>query len=417
MTREIKSSSGGHLFYGWWIVAAVFYVYFAGLCSGFYTVSVFLEPLQETFGWTRTQISLGFTIAALLVGLLSPLVGLAVSKAGTKNVLIFGSVFVAASLLLLGSVERLWQYYSLYVALAVGIACVGHVPNQTIISHWFENKRGTAMGIIMAGIGLGGMVMIYLASLAVDAFQWRWSYRLLGAFVLCTVLPVILFVIKNRPSEMGLTPDGAPASGPAGKASSSGISFTLKESLGSLTFYLLCFMMAFYSVIVGAMTQHAIALLRSGGITDPSLFWSATLGASVVGRLLFGSLADRVSKKGLIVIIWALHIAGLAALYYIADAGSFLWLFVVSYGLALGGFATVFPVFLGERFGVEHFSKLVGITGLFMIIGMAAGSILLGTIYDKTESYGLAVQILIGVAVVSLVLSTIVGRPRKISAS
>jgi MFS family permease len=231
------------------------------------------------------------------------------------------------------------------------------------------------------------------------------------------VLPVILFVIKNRPSEMGLTPDGAPASGPAGKASSSGISFTLKESLGSLTFYLLCFMMAFYSVIVGAMTQHAIALLRSGGITDPGLFWSATLGASVVGRLLFGSLADRVSKKGLIVIIWALHIAGLAALYYIADAGSFLWLFVVSYGLALGGFATLFPVFLGERFGVEHFSKLVGITGLFMIIGMAAGSILLGTIYDKTESYGLAVQILIGVAVVSLVLSTIVGRPRKISAS
>ncbi|HPQ55262.1 MAG TPA: MFS transporter [Spirochaetota bacterium] len=178
----------GTMFYGWWIVAATFVVLFAGLCTGFYTVSVFLEPLQATFSWTKTQVSLGFTIAALLVGLLSPVVGILVAKFGIKKVQMAGALITGAGLLLMGSIQQLWQYYAVYIILAVGLASVGLVPAQTVISYWFEKKRGLAMGIIMTGIGLGGMAMVYVASQIVIAADWRWSYRVLGFIVLGVVL-------------------------------------------------------------------------------------------------------------------------------------------------------------------------------------------------------------------------------------
>ncbi len=94
--------------------------------------------------------------------------------------------------------------------MAVGLASVSLVPSQTVISHWFEKRRGTAMGIIMTGIGLGGMAMVFIASMMNEAYGWRWAYRFLGILVLAVVVPVILLVIRNRPEDMGLVPDGYP---------------------------------------------------------------------------------------------------------------------------------------------------------------------------------------------------------------
>ncbi len=95
----------GGMFYGWWIVGATFTVLFIGLCSGFYTVSVFLEPIEQTFGWNRTRISLGFTIAALLVGLLSPVVGIAVARLGARAVQLFGALVTGFGLILASFIQ------------------------------------------------------------------------------------------------------------------------------------------------------------------------------------------------------------------------------------------------------------------------------------------------------------------------
>ncbi|HRX26838.1 MAG TPA: MFS transporter, partial [Aminivibrio sp.] len=177
----------GGMFYGWWIVGATFTVLFIGLCSGFYTVSVFLEPIEQTFGWNRTRISLGFTIAALLVGLLSPVVGIAVARLGARAVQLFGALVTGFGLILASFIQTLWQYYIIYIVVAVGLASVSLVPSQTVISHWFEKRRGTAMGIIMTGIGLGGMAMVFIASMMNEAYGWRWAYRFLGILVLAVV--------------------------------------------------------------------------------------------------------------------------------------------------------------------------------------------------------------------------------------
>lgn len=404
-------SGKGRIYYGWWIVAATFSVLFIGLCSAFYTVSVFLEPLEEAFQWSKTEISLGFTIAALLVGLLSPLVGIAVSKFGVKKVLIFGALVVGAGLVLLSFISRLWQYYSLFIVLAAGIASLGLVPCQTIASHWFEKKRGLAMGIIMTGIGLGGMFMVFLASQAVEAFGWRWAYRILGGMVLCIVLPVIAILIKNKPADIGLEVDGGKAAPGEGCLSAGTVSFTVSQAVKTFSFIVLCAMVIFYSVILGGMTQHAIAMLRNVILNEANLFWSLTLGASVFGRLIFGALADRFPKKILMIIIWCFQLAGLGALFLMQEKGGLVWAFVVFYGMALGAFPTVFPVLLGEGFGVEHFSKLVGLIGLFQILGLSAGSVIPGRIFDTTGSYAGALRILVIVALLGLAVASLIRKP------
>jgi MFS family permease len=402
----------GKVFYGWWIVAATFIVLFAGLCTAFYTVSVFLEPLQETFNWSKTQISLGFTIAALLVGFLSPAVGVAVAKFGVKKVQAFGTVLVGIGLVLAGSVVQLWQYYVLFIMIGAGLASMGLVPAQTVISYWFNKKRGLAMGIIMTGIGLGGMVMVFVASEAVGAFGWRWAYRILGFIVLGFVLPVILLIIKERPEDLGLKQDGIAVSAEDAGQQGTGISFSVKQAFKTLPFYLICIIMALYSVILGGMTQHAIALLRSMEVSDANLFWSLTLGASVFGRIIFGTLADRISKKVLLVFIWSFHVIGLGSLFYLLRENSFVWGFVLFYGIALGSFPTLFPLLLGEKFGIEHFSKLVGIAGLFQILGLATGSVILGRMFDTSGSYYGAIQVLIIIALAAMAVTILIGQPK-----
>jgi MFS family permease len=402
----------GKIFYGWWIVVATFIVLFAGLCSGFYTVSVFLEPLQAAFGWTKTQVSLGFTIAALLVGLLSPVVGIAVAKLGIKKVQLTGALLTGTGLLLLSTIQHLWQYYAVFIYLAVGLASVGLVPSQTTISYWFVKKRGLAMGIIMTGVGVGGMAMVFIASQVVAAMDWRWAYRVLGLIVLGLVVPAILLIIKDRPQDMGLVPDGESAASGAAQSAASGVNFTVGQAFGTLAFFLTCLIMALYSVILGGMTQHAIAMLGSLSVAGAGLFWSLTLGASVIGRVVFGGLADRVSKKLLLLVIWVFHIIGLGTVFYLAANGALVWAFVLFYGIALGSFPTLFPLFLGEKFGIEHFSKLVGIAGLFQILGLAIGSVLLGKIYDASGSYAGGIKLLLIIAAVALAITAFIGTPK-----
>ncbi|HVN72381.1 MAG TPA: MFS transporter [Desulfomonilia bacterium] len=401
------------MFYGWWIVLATFIVLFVGLCSGFYTVSVFMEPIQKAFGWNRTQISLSFTIAALLVGLLSPVVGLAVARFGVKKVQLFGALVVGSGMTLGSFVQALWQFYGVYAFVAVGLASVSLVPSQTIISHWFEKRRGTAMGLIMTGTGLGGMVMVYIAGAVNDAYGVRWAYRVLGVMVLIIVVPTIVFIIRDRPEDLGLVPDGTADPEPETPNSlkiSKGL--TVKEALRTLPFNLTCAMMTLFCIILGGLTMHAIALFRSYGIDRAGTLWSLTLGMSVLGRILFGFLSDKIAKKNLIAVSWIMHILGFGSIMLISSLSLFVWGFVVFYGLALGAFVTLLPVFIGERFGVLHFSKLIGIVSSFQILGLAVGSVLLGKIFDMTASYENAVTLLLMISILALIITALIGRPK-----
>ncbi|MFA5517720.1 MAG: MFS transporter [Spirochaetota bacterium] len=403
----------GKMFYGWWIAIATFFILFVGLCSGFYTVSVFLKPFQDTFGWTSTQISLGFTIAALLVGLLSPVVGIAVDKLGVKKVQLAGALITGTGLLLASMISQLWHYYLIYVYMAIGLASVSLVPAQTIISYWFDRKRGTAMGLIMTGVGLGGMVMVYVASFVTENYGWENAYRFLGTLVLVLVVPLVLFVLKNKPEDVGFLPDGAAVAGGGAEAGDTLKSLNVKEAFKTLSFKFTCLLMFLFSIVLGGLTMHAIELIRSYGVSNASTMWSLALGFSVLGRIFFGLLSDRMSKKLLVFITWVLLFLGFGSVMFVAGNQLLVWGFVVFYGLAIGSFVTLIPLFVGDLFGVEHFSKLIGIIGLMQVIGLSVGSVLFGKIYDANQSYELAVMIVIGVALAGALVTVLISKPER----
>lgn len=404
------------MFYGWWIVLVTALILFIGVGSSFYTISVFLLPLQEAFGWSKTQVSVGFIIAAGVSGLLSPVIGVLISKVGTRNVEIYGAVAVGIALLALGSIQQLWHYYALMGLMATGIGAIAWVPSQTIVSHWFNKKRGFAMGLVMMGLGLGGMVMVLVASYLVTHAGWQWAYRVMGIMTLGIVLPAIVIFVKNKPEDMGLEPDGSPATSQTQQKTAE-LSLTVAQAVKGLPFYLILLIVLCFYIIFGGLAQHGVALLNSMNIAQAATFWGLTIGFSVPGRFLFGYMGDKISLKTLMVVIWVFSSLAMASVYYIPQNSFLVWGFVVFYGSTIGGMASVFPLLLGRTFGLEHFSKFVGLYGLLQILFMGIGTFMMGKLFDASGSYIGSVMILGIFSLLGVFSAAFLTNPNKAAAA
>ena len=198
------------VYYGWWIVAASFSILLVTVGVGLYAPPIFLVPLQDHFGWSRAAIAGGSAVAALTVGAVSPLVGISIDRYGSRKVMTAGALVMGSAFCLFGAIQSLWQLYALNVIAAIGIASVAWLPNQTLISNWFDRIRGRAMGIALAGIGFGGLAMPPLADFLITEFGWRIAFAALGSLVLLIVVTVTLALVRSKPEDMGLLPDGEP---------------------------------------------------------------------------------------------------------------------------------------------------------------------------------------------------------------
>ena len=399
------------IYYGWWVVAATFTALFGGLSAGFYTVSVFLEPLQATFGWSRTQVSTGFMVSSLLSGLQSPLTGMAVARWGVKRVQMTGALLIVAAMTALSMMTGLFQYYLFMVVLSSGTSFVGTIPCQTIISQWFVKKRGVAMGLIMAGNGTGGMAMIFIAQNALEAWGWRGAYRALAGVVLFVVFPVIACVTRNRPEDMGLEKDGGILPRTPGIAEAVQSGSTFRQAVKTTAFRMVCGLMLLYGMIIGAMTQHAIAMLKYFFVIRPSIFWSLALGISVGGRLVLGNMADRIPKRHLLTACWFFAAMGFVCVLLLRFHQAWVYGFSLCYGLSMGSFVTLVPLFLSEIYGVGHFSRIMGLAHLFLVLGISAGTIIMGRIFDLTGSYVNGVLILLAISTAGFIMNMIIREP------
>ena len=132
----------GDLYYGWWIVAASFSILLFTVGIGLYGPPVFLVPLQDHFGWSRAAVAGGSALAALTVRVVAPLVGVWIDRYGSRKVMTIGALLMGSAFCLFSTIQSLWQLYALNVVAAIGICCVAWIPNQTLISNWFSQKRG-----------------------------------------------------------------------------------------------------------------------------------------------------------------------------------------------------------------------------------------------------------------------------------
>ena len=384
------------MFYGWWIVVAAFLNLFFAVAIIFYGFPVFYPAFVASLGFTRTQVTQGFLLGFLVVGLPAGLLaGALIDRIGARWVILSGVGFIGLPLILMGSMTRFWQYESLCVVEVLGYTLAGPIANQVLVSRWFRVRRGQAMGYAYLGLGLGGVISPPLANFLIRNLGWRHALEILGALILIVLFPVGFWVTRSYPAEIGLAPDGiSPAlaeSGAINEPSSSGIAAAVR----TLNFWLILVGAALVVGAINAVIQHFILSMRDAGYstTTATRFLSVLLASSLGGRVVVGYIADRFKKKNTMALFYLL-IGAAIPLLYVAHRPVAALAFAIVFGFAMGADYMLIPLVTAECFGVASLGKLLALIIMGYSIGQWVAPWIAGRIFDTYHSYNFAWTIL-----------------------
>jgi len=412
-------------FYGWWVVIAAATIILIASAAPLYLFSTLIDPLEDEFGWSRAAIGAGPSIAAVMAGLTMPVAGYLVDRVGARRLLVAGVTLVGVGFLAMSQIQALWQFYISASIIAVGMS-LGGLPVCTVaIAHWFVKRRGRALGIVSAGEGASG-IMVLVTALLIGVFEWRTGLMILGIGQLAICIPLAL-TVRNRPDEVGLLPDGEPpALGEAsaglppepadGTSRGSGIrqpeGLTIGQALRTRSFWLLAFAQVLAWVGSFAIVIHVIAYLdESGGFTEEGAAVIA-MGipfGSLVGRLGFGWLADYLGKRRLLAAAWVLQGLGILIFAGIHSPWQAV-IFLIVFTPGWGGAAPLLPALLTEYFGLRAFGSIQGVLMATAMLGAIVGPIFAGGVYDVMDTYRPAFLVLALTAFAAAVLVQMMGR-------
>lgn len=405
-------STPGSTYYGWRIVAVAFLTHCLNVGCVFYSFGVFFTPLIDEFGWTRAQISWGFSSVSIVGALWSPLVGRVVDRYGPRGSQVFGALVLGGTFMLLSTVHSLLQYYLLMALLvSLGSTALGPIPSNSAVAGWFLRRRGRALGLATAGISMGGVIFVPLAQTLIHTLGWRQAFVALGALVIGVGVAPIALVMRKPPAELPpeeRMPARAVRSGrtalqradePARSGSELDFeiehSVTAREAVRDPNFWLIASAFSLTVMGLSAVLLHQVPLLIDMGVTPAhaALALGATAGVGVVGKLGFGALLDRVEQRRVIVGCFLAQAAGLLLLPF-AHVPVLLVLYVVVYGYSMGGNATLQATVLGECFGRRHYGAIAGRMGPIIVFAQAVAVPLVGWLRDRTGSYVPAIAVI-----------------------
>lgn len=413
------------LFYGWWIVAATNIICMFGYGTWLYSFGVFFKPMSEEFGWTRAMTSGAYALRSVEGGVASPIVGWAVDKYGARLLVIIGAIVAGGAFCLMPLIKSLMGFYLVYgILLSAGMSAMLYLPAWTVIAKWFHRRLSLALALLSVGAGFGGIICAPLAAHMIHRFGWRSAFVVMGIFIWVVVIP-LAFVIKERPEEMGLSPDGDPPAPPVAdpaldavgtpvsSAAQGSADYTLKEAVSSSAFWFLALAFFFQGMAHSTITVHTVPALTDAGIAPERAAISIGLLTlvSIIGRLAFGYLGDIFNKRYLFMVSYSLMGCGMLVLMNAKTMGM-VWLFLFLFGVGFGGNIPLMPAIRAEYFGRKSLGKIQGFMDPVMMAAGATGPIWTGYIFDSTGSYRLAfmtIGLLTFLAAVAMFLS----RPKR----
>jgi MFS family permease len=389
------------------VAATAFMALFAVVGLALYGLPFFYDFMVRDFGWTRAQVTSGNAISKLLVGpLFGFFAGWIVDRFGPRRLMIAGILMAGVALIGLGSIGTLTGFYSFYVLNALGYVCGGPLPNQVLLSRWFNEARGRAMGFAYLGIGLGGAIVPLLGVRLVNAFGWHGALMALGALIIVLALPLAL-IVKEAP---GFEANAASTPVAAARGGAS-----VRELVRSPAFYLLAIGSMCSIAAVGGTNQNLklfLSLDRAFSQSDAAKIASLVLGSSLAGRLLMGWLADRIPKKYVMLLIYLLVVSAIPLLLLPAGRPT-LYLFAVVFGVGLGGEYMVIPLMAAELFGVRSLGRALGVVLTADGVAEAVGPWFVGRLRDATGSYATGFTMLIGFAIAGAIAVSFLPASRK----
>ena len=392
----MADTQSGGIFYGWWVVLAAFLNLFFAVGIIFYGFPVLYPAFVESLGFTRTQVTQGFLLGFLTAGLPSGfLAGALIDRIGARWVILSGVGLIGFSLMLMGMMTRLWHYELLCVFEVLGYVLAGPIANQVLISHWFEERRGRAMGYAYLGLGLGGVAAPILINSLSRSLGWRHALLIVGLLVLLVLAPVGIWVTRSHPGEMGLTPDGQRKVGFAQtKPASASPVLALGSAVRSLNFWLILGGSTLVIGAIGSVIQHFILFLRDHGYSPGSAarFSTMLLASSLLGRVTVGYVADRFSKKNTMALFYAL--IGASILLLGSSSPLVFVVFAVVFGFSMGADYMLIPLVTAECFGTSSLGKLLALIIMGYSLGQWGAPWVAGRIFDARHSYDLAWHIM-----------------------
>jgi MFS family permease len=403
-------------FYGWVVVGAAFSVLFMAYGAQF-SFGVFFSALLEEFGWSRAALSGAFSLYAFCYSGLAVVSGWLTDRLGPRAVVATGGIFLGAGWIAMSFTHSLWHPYVFYgVVAALGMS-TAFVPCGATVARWFIRRRGLAAGLASAGGSLGAFALPPVAQLLVSSVGWRWAYVIFGSAILVT-LNALAPLMKRDPESLGLRPDGDPAA-PHGRAGlPHARDYTMGQAMRNRAFWVLFALFACTWIPVFTPLVHLVPLARGLGV-EPILaatLVSALGMAAIAGRLVLGTLSDRIGRRPALGIGLAVQVA---AFLGFAGAGALPGLYAasVAFGFSYGAVSALFPAVVADFFGRGQAGSLVGL--LFALAGCLAalGPLGAGFLYDRTGSYGPAWMGSAALNVVALGLLPWARPPRRLEPS
>jgi len=412
-------------FYGWVIVAVAFVTMALGV-NARTAFSLLFPPILAEFGWERGATAGAFSFGFVVTAALSPFLGWMMDRRGPRVVMELGVMLMAAGMLLATRVQEPWQLYaSLGVLTGAGSVCLGYTGHSLFLPNWFVRRRGLAMSLAFSGVGVGSLAFPWLQAL-IDAAGWRSACWTLGLLLLGLLAPLNLLV-KARPQEIGLEPDGDSASTVSGAAlrtnivdpAWAAIDWTLPRALRTARFWWIalgyfCGLFAWYAVQV-----HQTKYLIDVGFSATVAAWALGLVSitAIPGQILLGHLSDRIGREW----VWTIGSLGFALCYLALlllqnlPSPALLYLMVVAQGALGYGLTSVLGAIPAEIFQGRQFGRIFGLLMLLSIPGGAVGPWLTGLIFDRSGSYAPAFVIAISLCLLSVAAIWCAG-PRRIRA-
>ena len=400
-------------FYGWTVLFAAGSSMVVRNSAASLTLAVFIFPMSEDLGWSRTLIAGAASLGGLVATVASPVVGWALDLYGAR-VILTGSVFILG----LSTVSLAWATVPIAFYLAYGLGRVIfssplNIGPSVVVSRWFVRRRGQATGFLFLSHSLGMITFPLVAGLVIKYRGWEDAWIVLGVLVWILALGPVSMLVRQTPEEVGLLPDGDPPKPQAGGAETSAVTeeqnWTLREAARTPTLWLL------------AMATGSLFLLQSGtNIHQGAYFLDQGLGVGVsaatlslnavftgVGSIFWGWLVDRVPVRFTYAGV-ALMMAVALILFPMADTTVEALIVASIFGAAVGGILVVPVVAYANYFGRRSLSSIRGVTESFVSLGQAIGALFSGIVYDITGSYKDAFLVLsiLGFATVAMLLTT-----------
>jgi MFS family permease len=361
---------------------------FWGIPIAVYSFSVFFKPLMQEFHAGRAAVSLAFTLQLFVGALSAGPTGWLTDRFGARRVIligtaIFGLILVANRLF----IHSLAELYVFYILLGSSIHGVGPIPYGTVVSHWFDRRRGLALGLTMLGIGLGAVIMPSLAQTLIARFGWGSAYSILGASVLLLCWPTVAYFLKEKPEDLGLVCDGGATATSSRPNKGATQGFTAREAWSSRDFWIMVCAFILVSASVQGCVVHMAAMLTDKGLSPHSAaLGSSLIGAAVlIGRAGTGYLLDHFLASRLAAIFFGGCALGVAVLWLANSqlilAGTFL------VGLGLGAELDIIAYMTSRHFGLLDFGKVYSSAVAAFALAGALGPLVMGAGFDRTGSY------------------------------